>query len=106
MSRRYWPAALALLALLLFGSYLAYTQFLVRQIREQSFTMAKIYQEVQRGLVSFGEEAQLGALWELQTNLLLLGVPLVLTDANGTIANAAATVIPSRSRSPLRTTNW
>jgi signal transduction histidine kinase len=88
MSRRYWPAVLAILALLLFGSYLAYTQFLVQQIRGQSVTMTNIYQSVQKGLASFGEEAQLDALLRVQEQLLLLGVPLVLTDANGTIANA------------------
>src|SRR5688572_17378449 len=88
MTRRYWPAVLAILALLLFGSYLAYTQFLVRQIREQSVIMTNMYQQVQKGLASFGEEAQLDALLRLQEHLLQLGVPLVLTDANGTIANA------------------
>ena len=88
MSRRYWPAALALLALILFGSYLAYTQFLVRQIRQQSVIMTNIYQQVQRGLLSFEEEAQLGALWEIQKNLLELDVPLVVTSPHGTISNA------------------
>ena len=88
MSRRYWPAALAILAILLFGSYLAYTQFLVRQIRAQSLTMTNMYQQVQLGLISFGEEAQLQALWELQKNLLELDVPMVLTGADGAIANA------------------
>ncbi|MGH7467762.1 MAG: sensor histidine kinase [Longimicrobiales bacterium] len=88
MSRRYWPAALAILALFLFGSYLAYTQHLVRQIREQSLGLSEMYAAVQRGLVSLQDGAELEALWELQGSLLALGVPFVLTDADGRIVDA------------------
>jgi signal transduction histidine kinase len=89
MTRRYWPAALAILALLLFGSYLVSTQNLVRQIRQQSQILSGMYATVQRGLYSLDESAQLDALWELQTNVLQLGVPLIMTDADGRITGAS-----------------
>jgi signal transduction histidine kinase len=88
MSRRYSPAALAILALFLFGSYLVYTQHLVRQIREQSLILTEMFAAVQRGLVSLDDDAQLGALWELQESLRQLGVPLVATDPDGRITAA------------------
>src|SRR5262245_13473950 len=88
MSRRYWPAALAILALFLFGSYLVYTQHLVRQIRAQSLILTEMFAEVQRGLVSLEEDAQVGALWALQENVVQLGVPLIQTDADGRLTAA------------------
>jgi signal transduction histidine kinase len=88
MNRRYWPGALAVLALILFGSYLVSTQLLVRQIEEQSQILSGMYAAVQRGLVSVDESAQFEALWELQTNVLQLGVPLIVTDAQGRIVGA------------------
>src|SRR5262245_16698200 len=88
MSRRYWPAALAILALFLFGSYLVYTQHLVRQIRAQSLILTEMFADVQRGLVSLEEDAQLEALLELQKNVLALDVPLIATDADGRLTAA------------------
>ena len=35
MTRRVWPFALVLAAILVFGSYLVYTQYLVREIKQQ-----------------------------------------------------------------------
>src|SRR5262245_58767631 len=88
MNRRYWPGALAVLALILFGSYLFSTHLLVRQIRHQSQILSGMYAAVQRGLVSVDENAQMEALWDLQTNVLELGVPLIVTDAQGRIVGA------------------
>ncbi len=88
MSRRSWPAALAILALFLFGSYLVSTQHLVRQIQHQSQILSEMYSAVQLGMVSLDSTVQYQALWELQGSLLQLGVPLILTDADGRIVGA------------------
>src|SRR5687768_6684148 len=85
MHRRYWPAALAIFALLLFGSFLAYTQFLLRQVRDQDRIYSQMYATVQRGLTSLEEGGDLDALIELQKQLKLLDVPLVVKDPDGGI---------------------
>lgn len=85
MHRRYWPAALAIFALLLFGSFLSYTQFLLRQIREQDRIYSQMYATVQRGLTSLEEGGDLDALIELQKHLKQLDVPLVVQDPDGGI---------------------
>ena len=82
MRRRYWPAALALFSLLVFGSYLAYTGYLVRRIRAEARTHTEMYAAVQRGLFLPGEDAPLNALLELQTSLRKLGVPIIVFDSN------------------------
>jgi hypothetical protein len=46
VTRRYWPAALALLSILVFGSYLAYTNYLVSQIRAESQIHSEMYATV------------------------------------------------------------
>jgi signal transduction histidine kinase len=80
--RRYWPAALALFSILVFGSYLAYTTNLVGRIRGEARVHTEMYAAVQRGLFSPEEDAALAALIELQTSLGKLGVPIVVMDAN------------------------
>lgn len=83
MRRRYWPVALALLSILVFGSYLAYTDHLVRRIRQEALIHTQMYAAVQRGLFSPGEDAPLSALVELQANLKKLGVPIIVIDPGG-----------------------
>jgi len=83
MRRRLWPSALALLALLVFGSYLTYTQYLVQQIRDEARIRSRIFATVQAGIVSPDPESPLASLLELQEQLLELGVPIVLLDASG-----------------------
>ena len=82
MRRRYWPLALALAAILIFGSYLAYTTFLVRRSRAEARIHTEMYAAVQRGLFSPDEDAALNALADLQRSLKKLGVPIVIYDAN------------------------
>lgn len=83
MRRRYWPVALALLSILVFGSYLVYTDHLVRRIRQEALIHTQMYAAVQRGLFSTEEDAALNALFGLQASLKKLGVPIVVFDPNG-----------------------
>ena len=83
MTRRYWPVILALLSVLVFGSYLAYTNHLVNQIRAESQIHSEMYATVQRGLISLEEDGPLTALVDLQKSLARLGVPIVVVDPAG-----------------------
>jgi signal transduction histidine kinase len=83
VTRRYWPIALALLSVLVFGSYLAYTNHLVSQIRAESQIHSQMYAAVQRGLISVDEDGPLTALVDLQRSLKRLGVPIVVFDPAG-----------------------
>ena len=83
MTRRFWPIGLALLSILVFGSYLAYTNHLVSQIRAESKIHSEMYATVQRGLISLDEDGSLNALVELQQSLKRLGVPIVVFDPSG-----------------------
>jgi signal transduction histidine kinase len=79
MNRRIWPAALAVLALLVLGSYLVYTQYLVSEIKAQGAVNSRIFSQVQTGL---GRDP-LTALLEIQALITTLDVPLVVMNADG-----------------------
>jgi signal transduction histidine kinase len=83
VSRRFWPAALAAASILVLGSYLVYTSYLVRQIRRESAIHAEIYSIVQRGLLSDVEGGPLAALVDMQDQLQRLDVPIVYFSAAG-----------------------
>jgi signal transduction histidine kinase len=83
MRRRYWPIALALFSILVFGSYLLYTDHLVRRIRQEALIHTQMYADVQRGLFSIEEDAGMSALVDLQTSLNKLGVPIIVLDPTG-----------------------
>ena len=83
MRRRYWPVALALVSILVFGSYLWYTNTLVDRIRSEAVIHTQMYAALQRGLLSTDEDAALNALIELQGSLKKLGVPIIVFDPNG-----------------------
>jgi signal transduction histidine kinase len=83
MNRRIWPAALALLALLVLGSYLVYTQYLVNEIKAQSRISSRIFTVVQQGALSNSPDAPLAALLDVQTLLDSLDVPMVYVNAAG-----------------------
>ena len=68
---------------MVFGSYLAYTNHLVSQIRAESQVHSEMYATVQRGLISLDDDASLTALVELQQSLKRLGVPIVAFDPTG-----------------------
>ncbi len=85
MIRRHWSAALTLLAIAVFGSYLLYTEMLVREIQQESKIQTRIYTLVQQGLLAPpGEEgAELMALAEIQRAFSQLKVPIIVINAQG-----------------------
>ena len=83
MSARHWPVALALLAIAILGSYLLYTEQLVREFRTEAETHKRMYALVQKGLLSTEPGGELQALIDLQYELTQLGVPLVALNADG-----------------------
>jgi signal transduction histidine kinase len=84
MKRRFWPVALAVTSVLILGSYLVYTQHLVRQIRNEAATHAQIYSIVQQGMLRVGDEGAAAlALIDLQQQLASLDVPIVAFNAAG-----------------------
>jgi signal transduction histidine kinase len=83
MSARQWPVALALLAIAVLGSYLLYTEQLVREFRTEAEVHQRMYALVQEGLLSAEPDAQLQALADLQTELTRLGVPIVALNTEG-----------------------
>ncbi|HEX2167806.1 MAG TPA: ATP-binding protein, partial [Longimicrobiales bacterium] len=83
-----WPAVLAVISLLVLGSYLAYTQYLVREIRREAAIHSQVYSIVQRGLAGDIEGGPERALHELQQQLQNLQVPIIVFDAEGEPAYA------------------
>lgn len=83
MNTRQWPVALALLAIAVLGSYLLYTEQLVREFRIESQVHKRMYAIVQQGLLSMEPGAELEALTDLQAELMQLGVPMVAINADG-----------------------
>lgn len=81
MRRRYWPILLALAAILVFSSYIGYTQYLVRKVRQQAEVNSRIYSLVQRGVA--GDLDELSALLDIQEQLDSLGLPIVALNAEG-----------------------
>jgi len=91
MGRRYWPALLVLAAFFVFASYLIYTQYLVRRIREQAAINTRIWAHVQEGLLgsSLGPGGpELEALVGIQAQLRQLRLPLILQDDDGRVVEA------------------
>ncbi|HEX6940175.1 MAG TPA: HAMP domain-containing sensor histidine kinase [Longimicrobiales bacterium] len=89
MDRRPWPAALALLSLSFVGSFLLYTELMVREVRAEAAVHSRMYAIVQRGLLSLEPGAELKALASLQTTLTELGVPVVVRGADGEVQAVA-----------------
>jgi signal transduction histidine kinase len=83
MNARQWPVGLALLAIAVLGSYLLYTEQLVRAFRTESEVHKRMYALVQRGLLSTDPGAELQALTDLQMELTRLGVPMVAINVDG-----------------------
>jgi signal transduction histidine kinase len=89
MSARQWPVAVALLAIAVLGSYLLYTEQLVREFRSEAEVHKRMYALVQQGLLSSEPDAGLQALVDLQAELTELGVPIVALNAEGVPAAVA-----------------
>jgi len=81
MSRNRWPTWLALLSVLIFGSFLVVTDRVAREIRRSTESHMRMYAQVLEGLDS---EAELSALLDLQQELLAtLRVPVVALNTGG-----------------------
>ena len=50
MLSRYWPTALGLLAAVVLGWYLLYTELLMREMRRDALVHSRIYIQILRGL--------------------------------------------------------
>lgn len=83
MDRHSWPAALALISLVILGTFLIYTERIVREVRTKSEIHSRMYALVQQGLLSMEPGADLQALIALQATLTELGVPVVAVNAQG-----------------------
>jgi signal transduction histidine kinase len=83
MSRRHLPTVLALLAAATLGWYLVYTELLVREMRRDAVIHSRIFVEVLRGLWDPAEGAAEEALLRLSEEVQRLGIPIVITDADG-----------------------
>ncbi|HEX6307941.1 MAG TPA: HAMP domain-containing sensor histidine kinase [Longimicrobiales bacterium] len=83
MNRRLWPAALVLISVLVLGSYLVYTQYLVREIRREAAIHSQVYAIVQRGAAGEIEGGPVQALRHVQAQLQHLEVPVVILDSAG-----------------------
>jgi signal transduction histidine kinase len=89
MNVRHWPTVLALLAVAVLGSYLVYTERLVRDIRHEAEIHKHMYAIVQDGLMALEPDAPLEALVELQRTFQELGIPVVVVNADGEPAASA-----------------
>lgn len=84
VSRRHLPTALGLLAVVTLGWYLVYNQFLVRQMRRDAVIHSRIYVRILGGLSDPSDEAPLKTLLDLSGEVQQLGIPIVITDDQGT----------------------
>jgi signal transduction histidine kinase len=89
MNRRHLPTALALLAAVILGGYLIYTELLVREMRRDAVIHSRIFTEVLRGLADPTEGAADESLLRLSEEVQRLGIPIVITDADGVPAYVA-----------------
>ncbi|MEX2570615.1 MAG: HAMP domain-containing sensor histidine kinase [Gemmatimonadota bacterium] len=83
MRNRYGPTALALLAAVVLGWYLLYTELLMREMRRDAIVHSSIYFEILRGLndprPGAAEETLLNMIDEVQN----LDIPIIVADADG-----------------------
>lgn len=97
---RKWPIALALLFLTLLVWYMIYTAEIVRSREADAATFSRIYAQVQSGLTSQEPGAELAALASLQSLLVQLGVPFVVTSEPGGVYNTSVNLPFSVSDPP------
>ncbi|HEX6587545.1 MAG TPA: HAMP domain-containing sensor histidine kinase [Longimicrobiales bacterium] len=83
MKRRIWPLVLAALSIAILGSYLVYTEYLVREMRAEAAVHTRVYALVQEGLLAIDEDQQTEVLRQLQLQITEMGVPIIVLDADG-----------------------
>src|SRR5919112_5956072 len=88
--RRGAPVVLVVLGLvLLLGWYVAYTQRIVRELRREASRSGQMFARVYSALGDPREDAGTGALLDLSRHIREMGVPLVVTDPRGRVADTA-----------------
>jgi signal transduction histidine kinase len=83
MRSRHWPTALALLAAVVLGWYLLYTELLMREMRRDALVHSRIYFQILRGLNDPREGAAEETLLTLIDQVQHLGIPIVVADPDG-----------------------
>lgn len=89
MPRRYWPTALGLLAAVVLGWYLLYSQLLLREMQRDALVHYRIYSRIFRALSDPTEGAANEALLELSEEIQTLDFPIIITDLDGIPAQAS-----------------
>lgn len=97
-----WLMALGALFVALLAWYLVFTAEIVRTNEADRETFTRIYAEVQRGLASREPGAELATLASLQSLILELGVPFVVTTEPGGTYQTSANLPFSVSDPPTR----
>jgi signal transduction histidine kinase len=83
MNRRHWPTVLGLVAAATLSWYLVYTQLLVREMRRDAEVHSRIYLTLLRGLNDPMPGAAEQTLLDLSSEVQRLGIPIIITDADG-----------------------
>ncbi|HET8654239.1 MAG TPA: ATP-binding protein [Longimicrobiaceae bacterium] len=83
MRSRHWPTVLGLLAALILGWFLVYTEVLMRELRRDVLVHSRIYVQILRGLNDPHEGTAEQTLLTLSGDVKALGIPIILTDPDG-----------------------
>ena len=89
MNRRVGSALLAALFAVVLVWYLAYTRQMARSLERDGAALSRMYAHIFRDLSDPARTAGLETLFELLREIEALGIPVVVTDANGEPAAAA-----------------
>jgi signal transduction histidine kinase len=100
MLSRYGPTALGLLAAVVLGWYLLYTELLMREMRRDAQVHSRIYIQILRGLNDPREAAAEQTLFNLSDDVQDLGIPIVVTDADGIPAFSSNLPFPADPNDP------
>lgn len=89
MPRRYWPTALGLLAAVVLGWYLLYSQLIMREMQRDALLHYQLYSRIFEALNDPTESASLDALLDLSEDIQTLDFPIIITDPDGIPAHAS-----------------
>lgn len=89
MPRRYWPTALGLLAAVVLGWYLLYSQLLLRELQRDALVHYQLYSQIFSALNDPSEMAANDALLALSTEIQTLDFPIIITDPDGIPAHVS-----------------
>lgn len=83
MLSRYGATALGLLAAVVLGWYLLYTELLMREMSRDAVVHSQIYIQILRGLNDPAEGAAEATLFNLSDDVQELGIPIIVADQDG-----------------------